>query len=327
MNENRKFYLSFMTMVCFTGVLLFTSCGNTSTSKKMNLGKYPQTQVIDKTLIQDLNRMANSGAMPTIHNDYYWSDYNYYISSRIASYMFYQDIDYDSDGTYDYRGVYFTQNRPFFDSYESSMELSTQDENGYLINQTYWFKYEPIEWDVLEEKDGKKLIITNLILDSQDYCSSKQEEKYAHNDGIGYTNNYELSSIRKWLCDTFYNTAFSASEKETIDITLVDNSVSSTEKESNAYVCNNTMDKIFLLSCFEATSYYANWEERQTKGTDYAKAQGLFVDNSSKNSMWWLRSPYYSDPTQVYQVNRGRYSTAYVDDTKCGIRPACWVTL
>ena len=60
--------------------------------------------------------------------------------------MYYIDIDIDNDDSYDYRGVYFTRYRPL--STESPSE-SIQPLNGYEIETTYWFKYEPIEWDVL----------------------------------------------------------------------------------------------------------------------------------------------------------------------------------
>ena len=296
--------------------LLYTRNGN-----KIYFGSYPQTLVTDNSLISELNTLA--GNKPTSSNKYKWTDYNYYISSSVTSYMYYQDIDLDSDGEFDYRGVYFTQYRPYYYSSSSSTGNSYQDENGYSTNTIYWFNYDPIEWDILEESDGKALIIANLILDSQEYYPSKSTSKFTHNGASGYANNYELSNIRKFLNDNFYDTAFNDLQKSIIETTLVDNSKSSTGNSSNSYVCNNTNDKVFLLSIQEATTYYTIDTSRQAKGTDYAKAQGLGV-----YIFWWLRSPDGLDANcawDVHDYGHGGYSN--VPRTDIGIRPACWINL
>ena len=113
--------------------------------------------------------------------------------------------------------------------------------------------------------------------------------KHEHNGGIGYSNNYELSNIRKFLNDNFYSTAFNELEKELIELTEVDNSASSTYSSSNEYACNNTFDKMFLLSYQEAVTYYSSDEEKKAQGSDYAKSQGLYVYNGY--SYYWHRSP------------------------------------
>ena len=243
----------------------------TRDENKIYFGTYPQTKVTDNTLISELNTLA--GSLPTSSNKANWTDYNYYISSSVTSFMYYQDIDYDNNGIYDYRGVYFTSYRPHYYSYSSSN--SYQDDNGYTRNTVYWFTYDPIEWNILTESSGKALIIANLILDSQDYYPNSSSSSFSHNGGEGYANNYELSNIRKFLNDNFYNTAFNDLQKELIEITEVDNSASSTASSSNGYACNNTNDKMFLLSYKEVTTYYTSDSARTAKGSDYAKCQGL----------------------------------------------------
>ena len=296
---------------------------------KIYFGTYPQTKVTDNTLISELNTLA--GNLPTSTNKYNWTDFNYYISSSVTSFMFYQDIDYDNDRTYDYRGVYFTQYRPYYYSNSSSTSDSYQDDNGYSTNTIYWFRYDPIEWDILTESDGKAQIIANLILDSQDYYPSNSTEKFEHNGGTGFANNYELSAIRKFLNDTFYNTAFNDFQKKIIETIEVDNSVDSTGQSSNFNVCNNTNDKIFLLSYKEVTTYYTDSTARQAKGSDYAKTQGLYVSTNSstlENSYWTLRSPYYNFANEAYFVSiSGYFGHDNVRSTGYGVRPACWITL
>ncbi len=210
---------------------------------------------MDDILISELNTLV--GIKPTTSNSYNWMDCNYYISSSTTSFMFYQDIDYDNNGTYDYRGIYFTQYRPNHCTSSSTTSNTYQDDNNYLTNTIYWFSYDPIEWLILDEYKGKALIFANLLLDSQEYYSRTSSNKLNHNAGNGYANNYELSNIRKYLNETFYNTAFNDLEKELIEKTAANN--------SNIYECKNTNDKVFLLSRGEATKYFNSSTERQTQ--------------------------------------------------------------
>ena len=343
----KKIGYSFIIMIFFAFVFLVTSCDNVSTAStsssqgstgtmstttytrvdnKIYFGTYPQTNVTDVDLITSLNEKA--GTLPTSTAVGNWTDYNYYISSSVTSYMYYQDIDYDNDGDYDYRGVYFTQYRPTYSSSSSSTNASRQDDNGYSTNTVYWFSYDPIEWNILEVSNDKALIIANLTLDSQEYYPSDSTSSFEHNGGTGYANNYELSNIRKWLNDNFYNIAFNDLQKDLIETTKVDNSASSIGNISNEYVCNNTNDKMFLLSNKEATTYYTSDEERQTKGTDYAKCQGLSIDSSTGNSLWWLRSPYNNVAPIARNANAGGdVSRSGIGNANRGIRPACYINL
>ncbi|MCR5113886.1 MAG: DUF6273 domain-containing protein, partial [Acholeplasmatales bacterium] len=297
---------------------------------KLYFGTYPQTKLdetIDATKISELNELA--GDLPTSEDTKLWTDYNYIIQGNVSSYMYYQDIDYDNDGDYDYRGVYFTEYRPSYYSYTSSKTYSNQNVNRYSTNTIYWFSFDPIEWDILEASNGKALIIANLILDSQEYYPSSSESSFEHNGGTGYANNYELSNIRKWLNDNFYNTAFNDLQKSIIETTEVDNSGSSVGNSSNKYVCNNTNDKMFLLSIKEAKTYYTSDKARQCKGTYYAKCQGLYVDNENGNSFWWLRSPDSGISSLAHYVytDGDDYNLNAVYVTSNGIRPACYISL
>ena len=80
-------------------------------------------------------------------------------------------------------------------------------------------------------------MLCDMIIDSQQFDISK--------------NNYEESTIRKWLNQTFYNTAFNEIQKQSIFTTTVDNRAVSTGYSSNQYVCLNTKDKIFEIKRYE----------------------------------------------------------------------------
>lgn len=301
---------------------------------KVYYGSYPQSSVGDNDLIQELNTKA--GDLPTATDSKDWTDYEYYVEDTKSAIMYYQDIDYDGEGTYDYRGVYIKGYRPRSIDLESGTDSSFQYNNGYQLNTVYWFSYDPIEWDVLEVKNGDALLFANLILDSQEWYPSTNDLEFEHNNGTGYANNYELSSIRKFLNETFCNTAFNSLEKKIMNEIKVDNSLESTGDDTNPYVCENTKDNIFLLSASEVDSTYDSTNaSRQAKGSDYAKAQGLYVSNNSATlgySFWWLRSPFNGGTnygTAVYGVDHGGlvYDVNDAYHSATGVRPAMWINL
>jgi len=153
-----------------------------------------------------------------------------------------------------------------------------------------------------------------------------------------HPNNYEHSQIRAWLNGLSYQskesegatqsskdeyknagflqTAFTESARKLIADTSVDNSAASTipsgipdedlesywENGENPYACDNTTDKIFLLSEQEATNReygFGAYDDldiaRIRVTTDYAKATGANQDSTpGYGGWWWLRSPFYN---------------------------------
>ena len=178
-----------------------------------------------------------------------------------------------------------------------------------------------IEWKIIDEKDGKALIITNKIIDSKIFDSK--------------SNNYENSEIRKWLNNEFLNIAFNEKEISIILDTAVDNSLQSIDSDKdyeNEYICNNTTDKLFLLSVDEVNTYENDFFIR-AKGTYYAIGNGLkrySNEYTDDYSYWWLRSPYERISHYVYVADEFfDFSDGHRDVTKegIGIRPACWIKL
>jgi len=289
-------------------------------------GSYPQTKVSNSALVDQLN--AAAGTLPTSANNQTWTSYQYYISgSNTTNFMWYKDI---TSGPDKYRGVYFTSYRPYSTSNSSSTINSFQDDNGYLISTRYWFKYEPIAWDVLSvDETGGPLVMADKILDSRDYYNS------AASRTIGgttvYANNYKESNIRTWLNDSFYNQAFSVTEQSFINTTTVDNSVTSTGYTTNTYACENTNDKIFLPSYVEATNAaygLSTTASRIRQATDYAKALGVNVYTSKGSSYWWLRSPNdYSGNGARYVSTDGSIDYSLVRSTYLGVLPAFRINL
>lgn len=289
-------------------------------------GKYPQSIVTDSALISTLNSAA--GSLPSSENNQTWTDYGYYISGTVSSYMWYIDL---VNSTNEYRGVYFTSYRPYENHTDSSTANTYQDDNGYNTSSVYWFKYEPITWRVLDVQSGNALLMADLILDSQDYYYSMSNRTI--DSATVYPNNYQYSYIRSWLNDNFYSTAFSTEEKARIQTSTIDNSPASTGNNPNQYACANTSDKVFLLSYVEATNatYGMNTTEaRKLQPSPYSQAQGAYTYDTY--GYWWTRSPVASYSLSVRLVDGGGGTQQYYSDldhitrTSIGVVPAMWIS-
>ena len=172
--------------------------------------------------------------------------------------------------------------------------------NGEKIekDKEYYFKVEPIKWKILEDKNGKVFIFSELILDVHKFDDN--------------SNDYAASSIRSWLNSDFYNKAFTDKQKELIENTTLKD-------------ISNVTDKVFLLSEeeIENTSYgFYSDNDRCKKVTDYAKANHAYeYYNYKKNGWYWLRNPWsYDDVAGI--GGDGCIYKGYVDDKGSGVAPA-----
>ena len=300
---------------------------------RIMFGSYPQTDITSSAVASTLStRIGNPTTNPSA-----WTSYGYYIDGQQSNYMWYTDIVEDGEK---YRGVYFTDYRPFHTAIASSAENSYQDDNGYTVNNVYWFKYEPLFWTVLNENttDGTALILCDMIIDSQKYYITSETRIIG--EKTVYANNYAQSTVRKWLNENFYDIAFNELQKQIIEYTLVENSSETTGIQNNQYVCEDVEDKVFLFSLNDAVNsnygFLDNfWEidvKRQKKNTDYSKIQGAYVssiDNYQDNGYWWLRSPNYYYYNYARYVSRDGYMdySAYVNRTDGGVVPALRICL
>ncbi len=248
--------------------------------------------------------------------------------------MFYIDIDKDKDGYNDYRGVYFTEYRADSTSGNSSSEAdSYQAKAGYKTNTVYWFKYEKIKWLILSNTDGKAFLLSELQLDSQSYQNidlSSESTDYQGNKNTNAVsqNNYKFSSIRSWINQEFYNTAFSSKEKGLISTTTVKNGTDTVRDsdQDKSFVCDDTNDKLFLLSYKDCTSSYLS--DYSAKGSDYSLSQGLsnyVSDGTVYYASYWMRSPAsYAGEARIMDSSVYQYE---VKATKMGVRVACNINL
>ncbi len=252
--------------------------------------------------------------------------------------------------TQDARGYYLGSDGAYYAKitatpYSSDCAFSTGDKVEHQA--VYCFKVEPIRWRILSVDGAKAFLLCDSIIANMAYQSdyyTVEEDEYlcyyttANGAPEGtYLNNYKYSEVRAWLNAAFYENAFSEMQSDLILITEVDNSAGSTVDASNSSACENTEDKIFLLSYAEVTNSaygfapgrYTPDEARRMASSDYARATGVNAGYYSypDNGNWMLRSPEDGD---VY-ISRIGYDGMYghhwchLDDY--GVVPALWITL
>ncbi len=285
----------------------------------VEFGSYPQSEVTDEELKDALTAAAGSTDG--------WTSYDYYIKGVQDDFMKYTDVEYDGEN---YRGVYFTKYRPRFTDDIGSDYNSYQDDNGYVTSTVYWFKFEPLEWQVLsyDSATDEAVVLSKSVIDSQQYYNNSDNRTI---DGVTvYSNNYENSDIRTWLNDTFYNTAFGTSEKNAIVATTLDNSAI-----GSTYDSNSTTDNVWLLSYSEVqdTAYgfatgEGTAETRSALRTAYAACQGLNDIYTNAYSSWRLRSAgdYFNSACIVSMYGSIVYDYTYVNATT-GVRPALTLSM
>ena len=225
----------------------------------------------------------------------------------------------------------------------------------------YYFKVEPIVWRRL---GSSKILFSEKALDGVLWYTSSNNSTSSNNRTIGnktiYPNNYKYSTVRAFLNGSyetgdsqsrtysgcgFYQYAFTSTAQNYISTTTVDNSPKSTNpyvdnnhwnNGENDYACDQTNDKVFLLSTreistpdygFHSDPYKTNGESYRLKDvTDYAKARNVY---SAWSTDFYTRSPAYDGPRQLRPVNsdgyavRSREISEYKDN---GIVPAITVT-
>ena len=135
---------------------------------------------------------------------------------------------------------------------------------------------EPLEWIVLKTEGDRAMLITRYLIDARAY----------HKAFVKMT--WSECTLRQWLNDTFLKEAFSQEEQARIEEVLV---VNDDNPHYSTRGGEDTMDRVFLLSEAEVLEFFPEQEQRTCQATEYAKAQGAYVDENNGNSWWWLRSP------------------------------------
>jgi len=295
----------------------------------IEFGSYPQSEVKDKDLISELDKEDKTW----ISYDYYLGTHSGFIQSGSADgtmyksdYMRYSDIEYNGEM---YRAVVFDMYRPF-DTMRYEGHFSDQEDNGYFPNNVYYFKYEPIEWRILDPGNG--FVCCNNAIDCRDfngyvYRPEGESNYYSDPDCTNYASDYSTSEIREWLNNDFLYTAFNSEERFMIKKSLVE----TPSRDNDEYGCPSVTDKIFLLSVSDISNtnygfkspYKTTDSARIMRFTDYAACQGLSCSETGYSSNWVLRTPI--DSYRVCNIHCEGYGGNYISANEtdyCGVVPA-----
>jgi len=179
---------------------------------------------------------------------------------------------------------------------------------------------EPIEWIVLDVQEERALLVSKYGLDCKPYIEEVESTRW------------DSCTLREWLGDSFFTTAFSENQQEAIILSEVDNSAAQAGRHFQYVLAKGTKDKVFLLSGAEVEQYYKLLTKAEP--TPYALKRGAVLTGSNYYS--WLRGvtrdEFYVDTWKaiVYaQVCFGR-DTSYaipVDTKGILVRPAMWMNL
>ncbi|MBQ9471793.1 MAG: hypothetical protein IJU73_01480, partial [Ruminococcus sp.] len=333
LKEQLEYFGKFETLPESVPIISNEPKGKTLGDKHFSFGSYPQTRVTDSALIEELNEQLNGVVM----NQYPYSHGGGTYDSMVKSgYMSWADITYNNEK---YRAVKIDDYRPKFIYTKQAKDYSMQSVTGYKPGDIYWFRFDPIEWRLT---DDSNLLVADLALDSQPFndelylCEEGKmingKRHYVFKDAqfTEPANDWEVSYIRGWLNDEFYNTAFTSEEKELILDTQLDPNYG----DMNYFDYPGTTDKVFLLSKDEAerSEYYLaeSADNRTAASTDYAQSQGACsrkTKTAGFGTTWLLRNPgTHSEDICVIDSKGSIHSAISAGCASTGIRPAIRVT-
>ncbi len=165
---------------------------------------------------------------------------------------------------------------------------------------------EDIRWRVLDMENGKVLVISEKILDAVEFSNGSVIRDA---DGNFVTkklsSDWEESTLRTWLNESFYTQAFTAEEQAKI-------------------LNGEDGDKVTLLNLEQGNEYFDGELDGAAKRTAYAKAQG------AERAWWWLQDGGVDWDGSGYEDFGYKTLFAVKKDigpnSKYGVRPAMWIS-
>ncbi len=166
-----------------------------------------------------------------------------------------------------------------------------------------------LTWRVLSVNGDDAFLLSDRIIANK-----------AYNDSIT-TTTWKDCTLRAWLNNDFYNSAFSNDEKAMIKDTNI------TNENNLAYGTtsgDNTTDKIYLLSLSEVFNTSYGFADSYKNSDTRAAYSAVSTDAST----WWLRSPGSVPSSAAYVGGKGSVDNHGngVDNTY-GIRPVLHINL
>lgn len=259
-------------------------------------GLYPQTYIKDEDLLASLNTYATAQT-----NSWYLYNGEYY--AKVIGAPF-DNLRYFKDGI------------------------------KIIANNIYWFKCEPVLWDIKKQVGDEYTLLSTEILDVHEFHSSQSSRVIDEKEVPASV--YKYTSLRSWLTTDFYNFLFGYGSTH-IQVTEVDNSASSQLNPDESLASENTFDKIYLFSHgdFKNVEYgfnssSGNDSKRSAKASDYARAKGIIYSKENGyvgKGGFWVRSPWTSSGGGSINYYGGFSGRVCTSKTNEGIRPAIKIKL
>lgn len=211
----------------------------------------------------------------------------------------------------------------------------TFGQSGASIKAGDYVEFGNYNWQVLEVKGGKGLIISERVLDYRPYNNEAEGTTWAECDLREYLNNDFLQS-------------FSDDEKKLIASVKnenPDNPWDFRKQDGNNMTDGgaDTEDSVFLLDIDEVIKYYSkDGKDSMIYESQLGEREEKFSDGYEEQRKAYFLSGSISDPRSVSWILRtpGMYQDAvayvgisgaidvggvWVEDERCGIRPAMWI--
>ncbi len=140
------------------------------------------------------------------------------------------------------------------------------------------------------------------------------------------SNNYKNSKIRSLLItdtNNYLSQIWKNVDDQPLSVT-VDNTASTTEDNNNPYCCDNTMDKLYLLSYKDYINPEYGFDVTALANSDTRVCKDI---TSGVSKWYWTRSPYAKSNNYAWYCDENgklydRFTGA-TDGNQGGIRPAC----
>lgn len=198
-----------------------------------------------------------------------------------------------------------------YNSYKAPVEVGFFIELGYYEQDNDLSNgKEPIVWDIIDVQNGKALVISHCVLDYRAYHQPYEEATW------------EESSLREWLNNSFYQSAFTEEERKIISPTVIS---TPNNINSNRSGGNDTKDSVFCLSIEEVRKYYSFnfWEDDTQHGysQDLMALRTFYAASRDTETRWtsdtiayenWLND--YIEDFEVYSQNYKNYMAVILPD-------------
>lgn len=199
----------------------------------------------------------------------------------------------------------YNNNNSYNPSAANSGRFNTVRFGSFEQDNNYGNGQEAIEWLVLYSDDEKALLLSRFALINMSFNKRWVEI------------NWDYSTVRDWLNNNFYYSAFTNEEKNAL--------LTSSSSWYGGYGEITTADNVFLLSLDEVNYYLGDAMSRRVTPTPYAKANEIQLKDGY--AWWWLRSMGDSNKIAQFVFENGSISTIGRDVSSPygGVRPAIWV--